>query len=277
MDFANRLSEIVKRNWLSFSLKIFSLLVLAAVLVGATIVLYNYFGPIVFEAVGSLGSVFLSLLLVLLYFKQTNLIESQQEFEKRLERPVLHVEGHRPSDESGNHSARPLELLLSNTGRSPARDIELELISGFPEDAPLKSGKTTVPLQRVDSESDWNRDWGTYIEHGERNARYTVEPLMVGWFEADEPDDVNPAYHRRSKGYGLLWGELNDKLDEERIRLKGAVVYRGPGGSYREEIFDRVVELTAYGDLGTAVERGRRYRETHNYPIPTEVPDASLA
>lgn len=133
-----------------------------------------------------------------------------------------------------------------------------------------------MPLKRVDSESDWNRDWGTYLEDGERNTRYTVEPLMVGWFEADETDDESPTYHRRSTGYGLLWGELAGKLEDERIRIKGAVIYQGPADSYREEIFDSVIELSAYGDLGTAVERGRRYGEIHSYPIPSEVPDADL-
>lgn len=78
-------------RWEMYSLLV--LVILAVVFVGVTGGLYYYRGPIVFEAVGSLGSVILSLLLVLLYFKQTNLMKRQQEFEKSLERPILHIEG----------------------------------------------------------------------------------------------------------------------------------------------------------------------------------------
>lgn len=251
----------------------FAVAVIGVIAIGG--VLFFVYGRIALRAFNTIGGVVVSLLLAFLYFEQSDILRDQQNFRERLERPVIHVEGHRPGTGEGQYSTRPLELLLSNTGRSSAMDTELELISGFPEGCPLQSGRTTMPLQRDDEESDWNRDWSTYLEDGERKVRYTVEPLMVGWYEEGEfPTEGGPSGHQL--GYGMLFGELTKKLEDNRMRLKGAVIYQGPDEFYREEIFDRVVKLSAYGDLGSAVERGTRYRDSLGYPIPSTVPDAGF-
>jgi len=210
---------------------------------------------------------------------QADLQQQQTDFSRALERPRVLVEGYRPSEEEGDHSVRPFELLLSNIGRSPASDIRLEVISGFPKDVPLNSGRTTVPLQRHDEPSDWVRDWGTYLEGDERGVRYSVEPLMVSWrsegdgdgvIETEDGEKITPA-----KGFGLVHGEIGDLLDDDKIRIRGTLLYDGPDSTeYSERVFDRIVSLSPYGDLGTALERGDRVQAVRTeYEISTEHED----
>lgn len=219
------------------------------------------------EATGIFATVLLTFILIAVYrdigetqSNQTDIQKQQKEFIQSIERPRVQVEGYRPGVE-GNHSVRPLEILLSNIGRNPASDVQLEIVSGFPKNIPLESAQTTIPLQRQDEPTDWNREWGTYLEGDERKVRYTAEPLMISWKEVtnESGDNTDMQQIQPAKGFGLVKNELSEFLDDDRIRVKGSILYEAPDGTeYSEHVFDKIIKLTAYGDLGSALERGER-------------------
>lgn len=268
--------------------------------IGITVLVlgFHYFHPVVrnsipflrpsssgqMEATGIFATVLLTFILIAVYrdigktqSNQADILEQQKEFIQSIERSRVQVEGYRAGDE-GNHSVRPLEILLSNIGRSPASDIQLEIISGFPKDVPLESARTTVPLQRQDEPTDWNRDWGTYLEGDERKVRYTAEPLMIGWEEVTNgsEDNTDKQQIQPAKGFGLVKNDLDEVLDDNRIRIKGSLLYEAPDGTkYSEHVFDKIVRLTAYGDLGSALEQGERPQAVQTeYEITTERKDS---
>lgn len=89
---------------------------------------FHLFREVAFEGFEAIGSVVTSLLLVALYLRQSSILQSQQEFQKRLERPVLYVEGFRSGETSDS-----MEFLITNSGRSAAQDVRLVVETGFSE------------------------------------------------------------------------------------------------------------------------------------------------
>lgn len=242
------------------------------------VLVYRFFGEAGTNVAAAVTSVVLSALLVILYYRQANLqseqitiMEKQRTLSQQEKRPYVQVEGHRAGSGPGDYSVEPLEVLLSNIGPSPATNIQLELITGFRKNISLESGRTSISLRKANLESDWRRDWGTYLEGNTRNQKFTAEPLMVGWFDKDTNES-------RRIGLGLADEHLSKHSANDAIRLKAAILYDGLAGEqFREPLFDYIIPIEMYAGIRSALERGQRYQSAQTeYPIPEEVPTATL-
>lgn len=197
-----------------------------------------------------LGSIALSALLATLYYRQTTLQEEQQDFQRELEQARLHVDDVKQVDDK----IGSLSFNLTNTGRSAAANLKLEITTGFSQtngDCDYYESLTIPTPLHQSEEENWLRSSGEYLRAGNRGIFHpTTSSIFFSWRNLTEGSNTN-----------MTWGGLEDQLSELQeglMRVKGEIVYTGPTGERVEtEVFDRVVEIQ-HRSLETAITTGRR-------------------
>lgn len=257
----------------SLSLKLNHIIALILVLLAGILLSHRLFGEITFEAVQSVGSVILSLLLVFLYFNQTDILNAQQEFQESLERPVIQPRGFEEVEEDdpvNNDDETLLKFRLTNTGRIPARNLRLELIPALSvtdSDAPYEFEKVGIHLSRMDSEhSDWYNTKSSYLGPGESDIEYYTEFLHITWRNRVESSTSVASLK-----------ELHRLLDveEEEMRLVGVLSYKDPNSTYYESLFDSVIHFHYDSSLARAISEGQQqiYYEGEFPILVSGIPD----
>ncbi|WP_162994013.1 hypothetical protein [Halalkalicoccus subterraneus] len=197
--------------------------------------------------------------------QQAELMHSQQELSKRTERPLLQVEGYRPAEpDNSRYSTSALELKVSNLGRTPGMDLKVEFITGFPRDVPLSSGRNTISIRRKSADEQWFSEWGENIEATEQGVIYIGEPLMMVWHNEEKAQT-------KQRALEFMKSRDDDFENIEYIRIKASLVYKGLDDEYREPIFDYLASLESYGGMRAALEHGRRYNDSMEYKISSEI------
>lgn len=197
--------------------------------------------------------------------QQVEMMNSQQKLSKRTERPILQVEGYRPAEpDNSRYSTTALELKVSNLGRTPGMNLEIEFTTGFPHDAPLSSGRNTISIRRKSADEEWFSEWGENIEATEQGIIYIGEPLMMVWHNEEEE-------RTKQRALEFMKSEDDEFEDVENVRIKAVLVYKGLDDEYREPIFDYLASLESYGGMRAALEHGRRYNDSMKYEISSKI------
>lgn len=158
----------------------------------------------------------LSLLLVILYYKQYQLQNQQISLRNR---PHIEIEK-RESDR------REMEIWLSNPGNGLIKDLEIATRVDFPPNADVSPSTRSYRLRRVDEEGNKKKRIGNALEAGEHKVRFIAEPHIELIIDGEK------------RGFGLL--AATDELyhrDIEEAEIEFFV--RGTdllGNEYRERI-----------------------------------------
>lgn len=199
--------------------------------------------------------------------RQTELMEQQQELSILEQRPILQVDGYRPAEpESSRYSTSAIEVIVSNIGRTPALNLKIEFITGFPQERVLSSGRSLISVRQKDEDDEWRHEWGENLEANQQNVVYVGEPLMIVWHNSDLDKT-------KQRAIEFMKNEDDEFRDDDRIRLKANLVYEGMGRTYSEPIFDYAVSLESYGGMRTVLEHGRPYNNPMDMPISDEIKD----
>ena len=196
---------------------------------------------------------------------QTEIARKQRELAVHEQRPVLQVEGYRPADpEYSRYSTSALEVKVSNIGRTPALDLELEFVTGFLDTQPLLSGRNLISVRRKEEDDNWYHEWEENLEANSNSTVYIGEPLMIVWRNSNIEDT-------KQRALEFMKNEDEEFEEVDTIRLKANLVYKGIGKSFREPIFDYQIKLSSYGGMRSALENGRRYNQSMSMNISNEI------
>ncbi|WP_152529770.1 hypothetical protein [Candidatus Halobonum tyrrellensis] len=215
------------------------------ILSGILILLYFHLRDDFLSWFNALGSLALTSLLAILYWRQSEIQKDQQDFQRELERPVLHVDGFRQGSQENS-----VKIRISNSGNSAARNVQLETIIGFSEKTgdfdEYSSGKNMQPLTLIDIEDvGWTNKTNAHIISGSQREVVESSPLGFKWYDKSvEKSKYNT--------FSNLHNHLH--LDEDEVRVIGNIVYEGPSNTYRTEVFDSLVYIQNDDLLESLVE-----------------------
>lgn len=197
--------------------------------------------------------------------KQAKISKTQMDMMESLERPKVEITGYRPAGpDSSRYSTSALEVKTRNIGNSPALNLTVELVTGFPEGSPLSSGRSTLSLRDKLEDDDWFHEWGESLDASGDETVFIGEPLMVTWKNI-ESDEVGQT------ALEFLDIQTEDFENIDDMRLRAWLTYEGIGENYQELVFDYIIPITAYGGMRAALEQGRPYNDPMGYEITSPV------
>lgn len=204
------------------------------------------FGLGVGNAVQAVSSIALSALLLVLYYRQTEILSRQEELMRLEQEPVLVYDRYKPEGDG-------VRVWLSNSGRGTAIDLRLQLEIQLPEGEILSTPSDNSPLSRKEDEI-WQSS--SPLHYNQTEVEYYGIPVV-------EIEDTNGNLNARRFRPTT---EILASRGIREIKFRLSIQYSSEIGS-EETIQLRALHEVEFEEaltLEEAVNRSRQYPYDHS-------------